>query len=169
MPKRKAVPKDIDRALYLEASGHCAFPRCGHELGLERRHIDGNCNNNNLENLLLLCPTHHQWATMGKIDQKTCRKIKSRLLAEYLISYAPREMTISLPTRRRFNDAVINAIEGDPKLLRARFYYFSPLAKQDVAEQIVAMAKIREIITRIVSSLWEYQSTVSFSPFSVIP
>jgi hypothetical protein len=50
-----------------------------------------------------------------------------------------------------------------------RFYYFSPLAKQDVAEQIVAMAKIREIITRIVSSLWEYQSTVSFSPFSVIP
>ncbi len=50
-----------------------------------------------------------------------------------------------------------------------RFYYFSPLVNQDVTEQIVAMTKMREIILKTVTSLWEYQSSVSFSPFSIIP
>ena len=50
-----------------------------------------------------------------------------------------------------------------------RFYYFSPLSKQDVTEQIASMAKMREIIVKIVSSLWAYQSTVSFSPISIVP
>jgi hypothetical protein len=50
-----------------------------------------------------------------------------------------------------------------------RFYYFSPLSKQDVADQIASMINMREIIMKIISSLWEYQSTVSFSPLSIIP
>lgn len=50
-----------------------------------------------------------------------------------------------------------------------RFYYFSPLSKGDVAEQIASMTKIRDIIIKIVSALREHKSTVSFSPFSIIP
>jgi hypothetical protein len=50
-----------------------------------------------------------------------------------------------------------------------RFYYFSPLATGEVAEQIASMAKIRDIIARIVSTKWKHKSTVSFSSFSIIP
>jgi hypothetical protein len=50
-----------------------------------------------------------------------------------------------------------------------RFYYFSPLTTGEVAEQIASMAKISDIIIRIVSSRWEHKSTVSFSSFSIIP
>ena len=45
-----------------------------------------------------------------------------------------------------------------------RFYYFSPLAEQYVTEQIIAMVRIREIISKVVSSIWQYESSVSFSP-----
>lgn len=50
-----------------------------------------------------------------------------------------------------------------------RLYYFSPLSKQGVAEQIAAMIKMRETIIKVVSSLWECRSTVSFSPLSIVP
>jgi hypothetical protein len=50
-----------------------------------------------------------------------------------------------------------------------RFFYFSPLSRQDADEQVAAMAKMRERIINVVTFLWEYHSTVSFSPFCIIP
>lgn len=119
MSNRKNVPRDIERQIYIQAGYRCSVPNCGHEIGLDIHHIDGNPNNNSPENLLLLCAVHHRLATSGKMDRKACRKIKERLSIEHTISLLSDASVIPLPTRKKYNDAVIEAIEAGPKLLRA--------------------------------------------------
>lgn len=119
MSNRKSIPEDVGRKIYIEAGYRCAVPKCQHEIGLDIHHIDGNRNNNDPKNLLLLCAVHHRLATSGKMDQKTCRKMKELLSIEHTISHLPSEMVSLLPTRKKFNDAVINAVASDPILLRA--------------------------------------------------
>lgn len=119
MPNRQNIPRDIERQIYIEAGYHCPVPNCGHEIGLDIHHIDGNPNNNKKENLILLCAVHHRLATSGKIDHKACRKIKERLSIEHTIAIPSDTYLIPLQTRKKYNDAVINAIESGPKLLRA--------------------------------------------------
>jgi hypothetical protein len=113
------IPKDVRREIFIEAGYRCAVPKCGHEIGLDIHHIDGNHGNNHPNNLLLLCAVHHRLATSGKMDQKSCRKIKELLSVERRISHLPIKMVSPLLTRKEFNDAVINALESSPKLLRA--------------------------------------------------
>jgi len=119
MSNRKSIPRDVRREIYIEAGYRCAVSTCGHENGLDIHHIDGNSDNNSPENLLLLCAVHHRMATRGKIDQKACRKIKGHLSTEHRLSYLSKTSITPLPTRKRYNDAVIDALESAPKLLRA--------------------------------------------------
>jgi len=116
---RKNIPRDIKRQVCIEAGYRCPVPNCGHEIGLDIHHIDGNKNNIGLENLLLLCAVHHRLATSGKMDRKACRRIKERLSIEHAISRMSDSSVTRLPTRKKYNDAVIEAIETGPKLLRA--------------------------------------------------
>jgi hypothetical protein len=119
MSQRKHIPENIRRAIYIEAGYRCAVPRCQHEIGLEIHHIDGNRNNVNQENLLLLCAVHHRLATNGKMDRKTCRRLKKLLSIEHRILRLPSKMIFHYSTRKKFNDAIIGAVEAHPKLLRA--------------------------------------------------
>ena len=119
MSRRKNIPKEVRRQIFIEAGYRCPVPRCTHETGLDIHHIDGDTDNINPENLLLLCAVHHRMATEGKIDKKACMEMKKRLSREYWISSEPDMGFISLPTRKEYIDAVINTIESDPQFLRA--------------------------------------------------
>ena len=119
MSNRKSIPRDVRREIYIEAGYRCAVPKCGHETGLDIHHIDGDSDNNSPENLLLLCAVHHRMATQGKIDQKACREIKGGLFMEHMLSNLSKTSFTPLPGRKRYNDAVIEALESGPKLLRA--------------------------------------------------
>jgi hypothetical protein len=119
MSNRKSIPRDVRRQICIEAGYRCAVSTCGHENGLDIHHIDGDSDNNSPENLLLLCAVHHRMATRGEIDQKACRKIKGHLSTEHILSYLSKTSITPLPTRKKYNDAVIEALESSPKLLRA--------------------------------------------------
>lgn len=49
-----------------------------------------------------------------------------------------------------------------------RFYMISPLDEQKPNDQIAAILKLREVIAKTISSIWEYCSTISFSAISII-
>lgn len=49
-----------------------------------------------------------------------------------------------------------------------RFYMLSILDKQKPSDQIAAILKLREVIAEVVSSIWEYSSTISFPAISII-
>lgn len=119
MSNRKSIPRDVRRQIYIEAGYRCVVQKCGHETGLDIHHIDGDSDNNSPENLLLLCAVHHRMATRGGIDQKACKEIKGRLPVEHILSNLSKTSITPLPRRKKYNDAVIEALESGPKLLRA--------------------------------------------------
>lgn len=49
-----------------------------------------------------------------------------------------------------------------------RFYMLSSVNDQKTSDQIAAMLRLREVIAKTVSSVWQYCSTISFSTISII-
>jgi hypothetical protein len=76
---RPAIPAATVRALRLEAGYRCSVPHCGATSALEIHHIDGNPENNDVANLLLLCANHHARVTRKEIDRKECELVKKQL------------------------------------------------------------------------------------------
>lgn len=50
-----------------------------------------------------------------------------------------------------------------------RFYLLSPLIENDVNKQVEWSLRLRAVIAKVVDSLWEHQSTISFSALSLAP
>jgi hypothetical protein len=65
----RAVPAEVDRALDLRFAGRCAVPRCDHMVWLQRAHLLAKARGGDqeLENLILLCPRHHRMLDKGRI------------------------------------------------------------------------------------------------------
>jgi len=49
-----------------------------------------------------------------------------------------------------------------------RFYIISSLDEQKPNDQIAAILKLRDVLAKVVSSIWEYSSIISFSAISII-
>jgi hypothetical protein len=49
-----------------------------------------------------------------------------------------------------------------------RFFLFSPLEERNAADQMNAVLKLREIMAKNVSSLWKFQSTISFAAITIM-
>jgi hypothetical protein len=71
------------RAVEVESGHACAVSRCGEHTYLELHHINGNREDNRIENLILLCDKHHKMAHEGIIDQKAMLEYKRLLQVEY--------------------------------------------------------------------------------------
>jgi hypothetical protein len=59
---RKPIPVDIQRKVFTRANNRCQWEHCPKRDYLEIHHIDNNPANNNLNNLICLCPDHHKRA-----------------------------------------------------------------------------------------------------------
>ncbi len=65
----------------MEVGFKCPIPHCTHEApSLEIHHINENPSNNEYENLIALCPTHHSMVTRGIIDRKSVKLFKGLLI-----------------------------------------------------------------------------------------
>jgi hypothetical protein len=80
---RPPLTAEVRRAVAVESGHACAITRCGEHTYLELHHINGNREDNRVQNLVLLCDKHHKMAHAGVIDQKAIREYKRLLRAHY--------------------------------------------------------------------------------------
>lgn len=73
---RPTTPAAIRREAEVEAGHKCSIAHCSEHTYVDLHHIDGNRENNQIGNVILLCPKHHRMAESGKIDRKSLREYK---------------------------------------------------------------------------------------------
>jgi hypothetical protein len=74
---RIPIPQSVKRQLLIEAGFKCSIPNCPIQVPtIHFHHIDENPSNNDISNILILCPTHHQMVTSGSIDKTSCELLK---------------------------------------------------------------------------------------------
>lgn len=78
-PKRKRISEKNKKLLQKEVNSKC--PKCDYTgvTELDIHHIDGNIENNNFNNLLMLCPNCHKKVTNGNIKMKEIIALKKDL------------------------------------------------------------------------------------------
>lgn len=80
---RRSIPADLRRSVEVESGHCCAIKGCDEHTYLEVHHIDQNRNNNQQENLILLCDKHHKMAHASVIDRKALRQYKALLVESH--------------------------------------------------------------------------------------
>lgn len=76
---RKRIGAEIRRKIEVESGHKCAIKDCSEHTYLEIHHIDENRDNNNPENLILLCDKHHKMSHAKIIDRMALRMHKDLL------------------------------------------------------------------------------------------
>jgi hypothetical protein len=77
--KRPNISADIIRTIEVNAGHKCTIKNCNEHTYLEIHHINGNREDNKVDNLILLCDKHHKMAHANKIDRKALNKYKKLL------------------------------------------------------------------------------------------
>lgn len=81
MTKRRAeIPRALKYKLLVEANHSCTI--CGRS-GVQIHHIDGNPANNAEDNLIVLCPAHHDEAEKSKSSKGISANLTPEVLREY--------------------------------------------------------------------------------------
>jgi len=78
---RPNIPAETARAVKVQAGHKCSIAKCSND-GMELHHIDENRNNNSHDNLIYLCANCHTKVHDGKIDRKSLRLYKKKLLSQ---------------------------------------------------------------------------------------
>ncbi len=106
---RIRIPKEnkIRAELQKEIGSNCPFCENSEVGHFEIHHIDENPSNNEIGNLILLCPVCHSKITKGDLNQIDVFIKKIELLNAPIISKPKSEKTIN------FNSTVGNAVVGD--------------------------------------------------------
>lgn len=73
---RPHVPNPLRRQAMIEAGYTCSIRGCGEHTYLELHHINGNREDNRLENVIVLCDKHHKMAEYGEIDRLALKEYK---------------------------------------------------------------------------------------------
>lgn len=78
---RPSIPAALERQVKTEAGHKCAIKRCPEHTYLEIHHINGNREDNSIDNLILLCDKHHKMSHAEVIDRKSLKIYKQFLHA----------------------------------------------------------------------------------------
>jgi hypothetical protein len=76
---RTTISANIKRKVEVDAGHKCSVNQCLEHTYLEIHHINKNREDNNIENLILLCDKHHKMAHSGIIDSKALKLYKQLL------------------------------------------------------------------------------------------
>lgn len=76
---RPNIPAALERQVKTEAGHRCTIKRCPEHTYLEIHHINGNREDNRIDNLILLCDRHHKMSHAEVIDRKSLRIYKEFL------------------------------------------------------------------------------------------
>ena len=109
--------KELRRRLLLETEDSCAVPECVTGTELQLHHIDNDSTNEEFENLLLLCPQHHDQVLVGPLDREFCVKLKHRLSPTRILRASNER---HLEDRRAFVRALVSHVEASPSSCRAQ-------------------------------------------------
>ena len=74
--KRPALTADTKRIIEVGAGHKCTVKNCNEHTYLEIHHINQDREDNNTDNLILLCDKHHKMAHANKIDRKSLKEYK---------------------------------------------------------------------------------------------
>ena len=81
---RIRIPTQLRRDLLVECGHKCSIHNCREMNNLEAHHINSNPSDNKLENIIMICPTHHSMCERGTIDRKACKQYKAMLKTQPL-------------------------------------------------------------------------------------
>ena len=76
---RVLIPVKLRRELLVECGHKCTIHNCSIMQNLEAHHINSKPSDNRIDNLIMLCPTHHTMADRGIIDRTSCKMYKAKL------------------------------------------------------------------------------------------
>ncbi|GAB4227830.1 MAG: hypothetical protein Kow00121_56610 [Elainellaceae cyanobacterium] len=157
--ERKSIPKDVSRRLLIEAGFKCSVPQCSVQWPtLQFHHIDENPANNCLENILLLCPTHHQMVTSKHIDRKTCEILKNLLRVT-----SETNILSDVLSKNKLMFALIAELHANLMLFSDQsFYNFNghqvyPRFRHNVLDQVIASGNfIYDLDRQLFSMLYDW-------------
>jgi hypothetical protein len=123
---RPPLTAEIRRAVEVESGHACAVTRCNEHTYVEIHHINGDREDNRVQNLVLLCDKHHKMAHAGVIDRKALREYKRLLNLNY--------NKVLLERLERLEALVAQAPKAEPEISRPAAVKEDP----GVASKIVA-------------------------------
>lgn len=96
---REPIPSDVRKKVLKRANNCCQIDCCDEKDVLDIHHIDNENSNNKIENLVVLCPTHHRKVHKGilKLDGDISKKSDVEKVVDFI------EDTINLfkPNKKR--------------------------------------------------------------------
>ncbi len=108
---RKHFPMKLRRELHVECCHKCSIPNCLIQVGLQPHHINFKRNDNRKENILMLCPNHHDLATKRIITRLECQLYKKNLKNITPLSGESMLEMINECTRKAVREEVQNAMK----------------------------------------------------------
>lgn len=112
---RKHFPMKLRRELHIECCHKCSIPNCQIQIGLQPHHINYKHNDNKNENILMLCPNHHDLATKRIITKLECQLYKKNLRNITSLSDGRLLEMITECTRKAVREEVQNAMASWPQ------------------------------------------------------
>lgn len=176
---RQHIPIEITRSLLIECGYKCSVPQCSTQWPtLQQHHIDGNPSNNEIGNILMLCPTHHQMVTSGHIDRKSCEMLKGLLNTFNQLEQSPK-----VQTRNQLLYSLVAELCANLMLFADRsFYDFTgnqvyPRLRHTVLDQALAAGVLiqgqdRELFTLLydwATSLDDFNRRLDITEFRDLP
>jgi hypothetical protein len=76
---RIRIPTPLRRVMLVECGHKCTIHNCPQMQNLEAHHINGDPSDNRMDNLIMLCPTHHTMGDRGIIDKISFKMYKEKL------------------------------------------------------------------------------------------
>lgn len=125
--ERPNIPAEIERQVMTEAGHRCIVQHCNEDI-VEIHHIDENRENNDPNNLAVLCDKHHKLAHRKSISRMDLRKYKELLLNQ---SQSPR-ISSSQHDRQLLKE--INEIFSYETILLIKNEHFQRFVKSEVID-----------------------------------
>lgn len=176
---RQHIPVVIKRSLLIECGYKCSVPQCPIQWPtLQQHHIDGNPANNEIGNILILCPNHHQMVTSRLIDRASCEMLKGLLNTFNQLEQSPK-----VQIRNQLLYSLVTELCANLILLVDRsFYDFTgnqiyPRLRHTVLDQALAAGVLiqeqdRELFTLLydwVISLDDFNRRLDITEFRDLP
>lgn len=136
---RPSIPADVRRAVEVESGHACAIRHCGEHTYLEIHHINGNREDNRVENLIPLCDKHHKMAHADVIDRKALHEYKKALKDAYRSELHVRveqlEKLVQEMSKSEDREPVISSQPADPEVAQ-KSIQFRPSVMASTLEQL---------------------------------
>ena len=166
--ERQALPAGIKRLLLIECGFKCSVPNCAIQWPtLQFHHIDEDPANNQTNNILLLCPTHHQMVTSKHIDRTSCELLKESLTAFAVYQLPPQgeirnRLLYSLGAELFINSQILSDKKFSAAVFDQKGFVVFPRLLRSVLDQAISSgAFIGEMDAKLFTLLFRWSELLN--------